>query len=92
MLKADRAVADLVVIGSINLHQARKLIKLPDDARRVAVEAVCGGTDVRLAVREAKKADYNAFISATKPKPLQGKYRIIYADPPWRYHGLNPGR
>jgi N6-adenosine-specific RNA methylase IME4 len=89
VLKADRAVADLVVVGSINLHQARKLIKLPDDARKVAVEAVCRGTDVRSAVREAKRAEYNARIAATKPKPLQGKYRIIYADPPLKYYGLN---
>jgi N6-adenosine-specific RNA methylase IME4 len=41
------------------------------------------------AKRTAKKAKYNARISAAKPRPLEGTYRIIYADPPWKYHGLN---
>jgi N6-adenosine-specific RNA methylase IME4 len=44
---------------------------------------------VRTAVRVAKKSDYNARIEAAKPKPLEGTYRILYADPPWKYHGLN---
>jgi N6-adenosine-specific RNA methylase IME4 len=42
-----------------------------------------------VAKRAARKAAYAARISAAKPRPLQGKYRIIYADPPWKYHGLN---
>jgi len=33
--------------------------------------------------------DYNKRIEATKPKPLEGTYRIICADPPWKYVGLN---
>ena len=81
----DRAVADLVVAGSINLHEAKKLIALPDDARRTAVQAVRRGDDIRSAVRAGKKLDYNKRINAAKPKPLQGKYRIILADCPWQY-------
>jgi N6-adenosine-specific RNA methylase IME4 len=41
------------------------------------------------AKRAAKKAEYQTRIEATQPKPLEGKYRIIYADPPWLYVGHN---
>jgi N6-adenosine-specific RNA methylase IME4 len=89
IVQADAGVANLVRAATVNLHEGRKLIALPDDARKVAVAAVASGTDVRTAVRAAKKADYNARIEAAKPKPLLGgTYRIIYADPPWTY-GLN---
>jgi N6-adenosine-specific RNA methylase IME4 len=40
-------------------------------------------------VRAAKKTDYNAKIKMARPKRLEGTYRIIYADPPWKYVGLN---
>jgi hypothetical protein len=51
---------------------------------------ILGGRDPnRLAKRKAKKAEYNERIAAAKPKPLEGTYRILYADPPWKYHGLN---
>jgi hypothetical protein len=42
-----------------------------------------------LAKRASKKADYKARIAKIKPKPLEGPYRIILADPPWKYVGLN---
>jgi hypothetical protein len=45
--------------------------------------------EVRASVRAEKKLDYINRIKAAKPKPLEGTYRIIYADPPWKYHGLN---
>ena len=41
-----------------------------------------------MARRGVRKLDYNARIAATKLKPLEGTYRIIYADPPWKYFGL----
>ena len=83
---ADSRVAEMVLAGTINLHEGKKLIALPAEARRSAVEAVARGADVRTAVRAAKKEAYSARIAATKPKPLEGTYRIIYADPPWIYH------
>jgi N6-adenosine-specific RNA methylase IME4 len=82
---ADRAVADLVVAGNINLNEAKALIALPTDARQIAVDRVRGGDDMRIALRVAKKADYRERIAAAKPKPLEGTYRIIYADCPWTY-------
>jgi N6-adenosine-specific RNA methylase IME4 len=87
--KADKRVADMVLNGQIKLTEGKKLIALPEDTRRNAIKAIKSGTDVRTAVREAKKEGYNARIARSKLKPLQGRYRIIYADPPWKYHGLN---
>jgi len=86
---ADAGVAALVVAGKINLHEAGKLIALPKIARPVAVTRVQGGDDIRTAIRAAKKRDYTQRIESAKPKTLEGTYRIIYADPPWKYHGLN---
>ncbi len=54
-----------------------------------AIEDVVGGKDVRAAVREVKKQVYNETLATTQPKALEGTYRIIYADPPWKYVGLN---
>jgi N6-adenosine-specific RNA methylase IME4 len=45
--------------------------------------------EVRASVRAEKKAAYFQRIEATKPKPLEGTYRVLYIDPPWKYHGLN---
>ena len=87
--KADKQVADMVLNGRIKLTEGKKLIALPEDARRKAISAIKAGTDVRMSVREAKKEEYNARIAALKLKPLEGTYRIIYADPPWKYYGLN---
>jgi N6-adenosine-specific RNA methylase IME4 len=88
--KADLNVYGMVRAGTITLNEGNKLVALSDDdKRRDAIDAVNKGTDVRTAVREAKKESYNARIAATKPKPLEGTYRILYIDPPWKYHGLN---
>lgn len=86
---ADTAVADLVVAGKINLHEAGKLIALPSAARPIAVACVQSGDNIRAAVRAGKKREYTERIAGTKPKPLEGTYRILYIDPPWKYHGLN---
>ena len=87
--KAAPEVAAMVRAGTISLTEGRKLAALPEEARKTAVDAVTQGMDVRSAVRAAKKEGYNATIEATKPKELEGTYRIIYADPPWKYVGLN---
>jgi N6-adenosine-specific RNA methylase IME4/ParB-like chromosome segregation protein Spo0J len=87
--KADKDVSALVKDGTIKLTEAKKLIALPNEARKLAVKAVEHGTEVRAAIRDAKRQGYNARVAATKPKPLEGTYRIFYIDPPWKYHGLN---
>jgi hypothetical protein len=88
--KADLNVYGMVRDSTITLNEGNKLVALSDDdKRRDAINAVINGTDVRTAVREAKKESYNARIAATKPKPLEGTYRVLYIDPPWKHHGLN---
>jgi N6-adenosine-specific RNA methylase IME4 len=84
-----KAIDNLVITGKITLNEAKKLAALSEEIRPETIKAVDGGADVRVAVRRAKKEGYNARIAATKPKPLEGTYRIIYADPCWKYHGLN---
>jgi ParB-like chromosome segregation protein Spo0J len=81
--KKNSDVADMVRAGKINLGEGKKLIALPDEARPIAIKALAGGADIQAAVRAAKKLDYNKRIQVAKPKRLEGKYRIIYADPPW---------
>ena len=83
--KADPKIYQMVRDGKINLHEGKKLIALPVKARKSAMQAVASGIDTQTAVRVATKHDYNARIRATKPKPLEGTYRIILADPPRVY-------
>ncbi len=87
--KASPEVADMVLAGKVSLTEGKKLAALEPSARKTAIAAVANGGDVRTAVRGAKKQDYNERITQEKPKPLQGTYRILYADPPWKYVGLN---
>jgi hypothetical protein len=79
-----KAIDAMVIAGKISLLEGAKIAALPDESRGYAIESVQGGTDVRAAVRAAKKQGYNARIEAAKPKPLHGTYRIIYADPCWK--------
>lgn len=93
--KVDPVVSAMVRAGDISLVEGRKIISLPASARQIAVKAVEADIEkgdkvnVRAAIRTAKKEDYNATVAAAKPKELEGTYRIIYADPPWKYVGLN---
>jgi N6-adenosine-specific RNA methylase IME4 len=82
-------VAAMVRTGTITLLEGRKLAAIPDDRRSDAIKSVKAGGDVRAAVRTAKKTDYVERVTAAKPKPLEGTYRILYADPCWKYVGLN---
>ena len=89
-------VGDLVRDGIVELVDAKKLIAKPAAlsflkklmAKAKAPTPVSSAV-VRAAVREAKREDYNERVAESKPKALEGKYRIIYADPPWKYIGMN---
>jgi N6-adenosine-specific RNA methylase IME4 len=82
-------VRDLVRDGKLTLVEAKRFASLDPTTRGFALKAFNDGKDWRTAIREAKKRDYLAKIAANKPKPLDGSYRIFYADPPWKYDGLN---
>ena len=79
----------MVRAGIVTLLEGRKLAAVPDSQRCNAIKSVRGCGGVRSAIRAAKKEDYNARVKAAKPKALEGTYRIIYADPPWKYVGQN---
>jgi N6-adenosine-specific RNA methylase IME4 len=84
-----QALAHLTIEGALRSLAAPSLVIASletEEARNAAVEAIENGADIRKAVRAAKKLDYNARIQTTKPKTLEGTYRIILADPPWLYH------
>lgn len=93
--KASPTVYDMVKDGDVSLVEGKKLVSLPTGARKIAIEAVKtdihegNKPDVRKAIRAAKKEEYNTTIALSKPKELEGTYRILYADPPWKYVGLN---
>jgi N6-adenosine-specific RNA methylase IME4 len=78
-----------MVRGGLKPVDGMKLAALPAGVRAAAVTAVSGGAEVRAAVRAAKKDDYNRAVILAAPKALEGTYRILYADPPWKYVGLN---
>jgi N6-adenosine-specific RNA methylase IME4 len=87
-----QALAHLTVEGALKSLAAPTLAISSletEEARSTAMEAIESGTNIRTAVRGARKLDYNARIQAATPKPLEGTYRIILADCPWKYHGLN---
>ena len=81
-------VFDLARAGTINGSGARKLASLNDDMRSVVVDKLRSGehTDVQKALREAVDQKLSTYVA---PLPT-GKYRVIYADPPWSYGNTMP--
>ena len=89
-------VETLARAGTVTLVDAKKLIAQPaalSFVKKVMAKAKAptpvSSAVLRAAIREAKREDYNERVAESKPKALEGKYRIIYADPPWKYVGLN---
>ena len=93
--KASSTVYDMVKDSHVSLVEGKRIVSLPTEARKIAIDAIKtdihegNKPDVRAAIRAAKKEDYNTTVSLAKPKELEGTYRILYADPPWKYVGLN---
>jgi N6-adenosine-specific RNA methylase IME4 len=86
---ADPIVAAMVMATKISLIEGMRLIALSGEIRSTAIKEIENGVEVRAAIRSGKKESYNIKIAKSKPKALEGSYRIFYADPPWKYHGLN---
>lgn len=78
-------VFDAVWRGELNVPQAKQLERMPEEQRfevgkLVATKAAKSPID---AIRIVKK-------QSAKDVPFpEGKYRVLYADPPWEYGGLN---
>jgi len=68
------------------LHEARIIAQLPEDKREAVLEKKLETKkDIRSIVREINNAEKNQNV---KPIP-EGKFSIIYADPPWEYEFSN---
>jgi N6-adenosine-specific RNA methylase IME4 len=73
-----------------------KLTRLPPEVFQRFVEdgTICPQLrrgDVSQIIRVIRKEEYEARVRAAKPRPLEGTYRIAYADCPWKYklYGLD---
>ena len=88
--QALRDIADEVAKTSIadNQKELLALSRLPEAERPAVVAALAGGTakSVRQATREVKATTMREQ-HAVMPT---GKYRIVYADPPWSYGNNQP--
>jgi N6-adenosine-specific RNA methylase IME4 len=67
-----------------------KLTRLPAEIFQRLVEdgTICPQLlrkDVNRIIRAVRKEEYQARVGAAKPRPLEGTYRILLADCPWRY-------
>ncbi len=65
--------------GKAGKTQISEAKKLKDDAPDLFDEVKEGKKTVGKAKREYKKRTF------VPPDPIQGKYRVFYADPPWQY-------
>jgi N6-adenosine-specific RNA methylase IME4/ParB-like chromosome segregation protein Spo0J len=76
--------------GDLQIHEAKIIARLPEDKREVVLEKKLETKkDIRSIIREVNNAEKNRNV---KPLP-EGKFSIIYADPPWEYeHSVSAGR
>ena len=71
---------EAVESGAMPVSLAMTLTREKPETQKEAGELVKAGTKPVEAVRQAKRNN-----NTLAPPPLEGKYRVIYADPPWRY-------
>jgi N6-adenosine-specific RNA methylase IME4/ParB-like chromosome segregation protein Spo0J len=72
--------------GELQIHEAKIIAQLPEDKREAVLEKKLETKkDIRAIVREINNAEKNQYV---KPIP-DGKFSIIYADPPWKYEFSN---
>jgi len=76
--------------GDLQIHEAKIIAQLPEDKREAVLEKKLETRkDIRSIVRDFNNAERNQNV---KPIP-DGKFSIIYADPPWEYeHSLSTTR
>ena len=89
--KIAKSAPDLkvaVMAGKFNsFNEVRKVAALPEPQRAAVLERVEAGEKANSAILSVK----HESIVASAPKELNGKYRVIYADPPWKYGDTRAG-
>jgi N6-adenosine-specific RNA methylase IME4 len=73
--------------GKIAVSAAADLTETPAEFQRAVVEKVDAGAKFTEAMRQLKKAQVAQKVEALP----EGKYRVIYADPPWQYNDSRVG-
>ncbi len=76
---------EAVRVGTLTLPEAKKAAQLPEPVREHVITTRQADPDKKFleAVREGRRALHDAE-SHEAPWP-SGKYRVLYADPPWHY-------
>lgn len=78
----------LVEQGKVGtVADAGRLAGLAPAARALAVQQVSDGAKPTEAIRQARKVE----LAARRIAEPSGKYRVIYADPPWQYSDTRAG-
>jgi len=88
--KEKKVIYEKLRTGELQLHEAKLIAQLPEDKREIVLEKKLETKkDIRSIVREINNAEKNQNV---KPIP-DGKFSIIYADPPWEYeHSISTSR
>lgn len=82
---ATSELREAVEQGQITVSLAAGLTTAEPAFQREVVERVNAGAKPVEAVRQTRKAHLS------DPAPMTGKYRVIYADPPWKYGDTRDG-
>jgi N6-adenosine-specific RNA methylase IME4/ParB-like chromosome segregation protein Spo0J len=85
----DLGTAELVSSvdrGAVSVSLAAKVAALPDDTQRAVVARVATGERPIEAMRQVRAEQ----IEARQIAEPTGKYRVVYADPPWSYGNRMP--
>lgn len=83
--KAPEALS-FVESEKISLDEAAKLARMPEERREKVIEKIESGETKR--VVEAQRQVISKEVAEVEA--IKGKYRIIYADPPWQYGNTMP--
>jgi len=67
--------------GRMNVSLGAKIARTPKKTQRRIAKKTKAGTKPSTAVREVKKEE----LAENPAQSVSGKYRVIYADPPWNY-------
>lgn len=77
--EARQEAATLVGVGARYVSEAKAIAT-------EAPELLAGMRDGSLTMQDAKRQVRQRQISEAPPLPASGRYRVLYADPPWKYN------
>ncbi len=83
VLKKAPELKEPILKGRLKLMDAKRIADLPEEKRRIVLEKKLEEPerDVRIIIREVNNREK---LENSPPLP-EGKYQVIYADPPWKF-------